>query len=143
MAQSAFHWVKFRAFVHATESRERVEEALRFVCGDEAEISVTKTEGFHGNPIEILESEITRKKDINGFFTRMKGAGIRLDENASEMVDEDCSWRIRLGKQAAFEERIERGANSDVIIIQAKVSAYPAKKTVAVKNLLEYASSLR
>ena len=44
----------FRTFSHATEVEEKVKKALTFVSNCQ-EVSVTHSEGYHGNKILIME----------------------------------------------------------------------------------------
>ena len=53
--------LSFRTFAHATEDEEKVERALRFASGAE-EITKSKSEGYHGNPIVVMEARITRSR---------------------------------------------------------------------------------
>ncbi|MDX1746210.1 MAG: RNA-binding domain-containing protein, partial [Halobacteriales archaeon] len=48
-----------------------------------------------------------------------------------QRIDEDCSFFLRLDKQAAFQDRVELGEG---ITLRAKVEAYPAKREAAIEN---------
>ncbi len=62
--------VHFRAFIHATEDEAKVVQALKFASGaDEATREVT--EGYHGNPIIVLEVFIKEKRRAKDFFSRL------------------------------------------------------------------------
>jgi len=55
-------------------------------------------------------------------------------EELDERVDDNCSFFLRLDKQAAFRDEVELG---DGITLRAKVEAYPAKHAAAVENARE------
>jgi RNA binding exosome subunit len=142
-----FFSLKFRTYVHATESHEKVERALRTACGDDVDIATEKTSGFHGNPIEILETEISGKKNIDSVFSNIM---ILLPElfcddthELEKRLDDDCVVHMRFDKQAAYSGRLMLVSHEDVIAMQAKVRSYPASRAVAKKNLQQYILKLQ
>lgn len=138
----AFHWVKMRVIVHATESKDKVESALQIASGPHAEISVTNIEGHYGNPIVIIEAQIRNRKAIDSLFKRILDAGIINCVNSSDLIDEDCIIHLRLCKQSAYLRKLKSASHGDVITISAKIVAHPAKRTIAADNLRRYISEL-
>ena len=65
--------VHFRVFSHATEDEAKVIQALKFASGSD-EIKREVTEGYHGNPIIILEVFIKEKRRSKDFFSRLDDA---------------------------------------------------------------------
>ena len=58
----------------------------------------------------------------------------RVLEELDERVDDNCSFFLRLDKQAAFNGLVRLGEG---ITLRAKVEAYPAKHEKAVANARE------
>ena len=125
----------FRTFAHATEDEGRVEQALRFASGAE-DISKIKNEGYHGNPIIILEGRITRSREIRTFLNSLEHDDVRmLLDTLESRVDEESMFFLRLDKQAAYEGRIALADNDDVISVRGKIKSYPQKRESALKAM--------
>jgi RNA binding exosome subunit len=120
-----------RAFCHATEDLEKIEQALRNTIGN-AEFQITRTEGHHGNPITIVESSVESIEEISDFFEKLAVDDLRFILDTLPMrIDEGCNLFLKIDKQAAYEERVRMGSNDDVISIRIKVVAFPAKCEIA------------
>jgi RNA binding exosome subunit len=128
-----FYRVNFRTLVHATESEDKVEAALRFIVG-EVDISLMRTKGHFGNVLVVMEVEISKKRQIKELLQRLFVEGImsRLSEELEERMDEQCVLHFRLDKQRAYKEELELATNQDVIDCGIKIHAYPAKKKNAI-----------
>lgn len=139
----SFLRVHFRTFVHATESEDKVREALAHVAGD-AEIEAARTEGHFGNPIIILEADITRKREIKDFFTSLKGTSIieKLLEEMDDRMDEHCNLHFRVDKDMALEKQITLARGKNVIDISLKTAAYPANRENALVAARDFLNSL-
>jgi hypothetical protein len=111
-----------RVFQHATEDRDRVVGALRFVSGTE-EFRCSLAEGHHGNPIAILETELTSRKDIEMFWVRVRNGGLfpGMEENLEERINDAGELFIRFDKQKAVAGALELSAGDDVIAVRARV----------------------
>ncbi len=129
------HSISLRAIAQATESEERVKQALSLFLFD-GEIESTKTEGHYGNPIIILEAQL-KGRDCKRFVELLKS---RLPEfdlkrlkcELCERIDERCCLHIRFDKQAAYLGKVQLATTSDAIAIEIKVKAYPAKREKAI-----------
>jgi len=136
-----FHYLSFRAFVHATEDEPRVVKALVFASGEDR-ISRTKSSGYHGNPITILELCVKGRKDIDTFFDRLGEANIEgLIRTVDRRVDDECSFFLRLDKQEAYLERFVVSEKDDVIAIWGKIKAYPSRRSIAIDAVSNYLTS--
>lgn len=127
-----FHYVDLRAFCYATEDEENVEAALRHYLPEEYPVDRDTSEGHHGDEIVVLSARVDNADDIRHVMNRVLEAGERhkvIDE-IEERVDDDCSFHLRLNKQAACEGESELG---DGLHLRAKVEAYPAKREKAVE----------
>jgi len=137
----AFHGLNFRAFVHSTEDEERVVKAMAFASGA-SEVSRTKSSGYHGNPITILEATVKRRKEIDAFFGRLGKIAIEeLVRTLERRIDDDCSFFLRLDKQEAYLGRLVLAEKDDVVAVRAKVKAYPCRKSIALEAVARYLES--
>ena len=125
----------FRTFAHATENEDRVEQALRFVSGAE-EITKSRSEGYHGNPIVVVEARITRSKEMKSFFASLDAADVqKLIDTLELRVDEESMFFLRLDKQAAFEGRSVLADHDDIISVRGKIKSYPQSRDNALKMI--------
>jgi RNA binding exosome subunit len=98
-------------FINATESEEKVTEALMNLFPKELKekIKIKKTnfKGHYGNPITILDAEIGDKKLIDVFIRHLSGllGEIEKKELTREFenhLDNKSNFFIRLDKQLAY-----------------------------------------
>jgi RNA binding exosome subunit len=131
-----FSALRFRTFCHATEDENRVRQAMDFVTGG-SPIEATATEGHHGNKICILESQLTKKKDIEQFWSRVAEAGLMAEimRNVDDRMGDDLTLGIRLDKQQAYAGRLAFDNGGDVIHLRARIVAHPAKRENALENV--------
>lgn len=135
---SILHNVKLRTFAHATEDRSRVEAALTFVSGSR-DMECEMLKGHHGNPLAKITIFLKKRGDLDSFLNSIKDAEIlpEILRTLDRRVDGYGTLYIRLSKQAAYEGRIEIAEKDDAISVRAKVKAYPASKTEAIRLLRE------
>lgn len=127
--------LSFRTFAHATEDEEKVEQALKLASGAD-EITRSKSEGYHGNPIVVMEAKISRSKEIKEFFASLSVEDVqRLLDTLEIRIDEESMFFLRLDKQAAFEGRLTLGRNDDVISVRGKIKSYPQSRENALKTM--------
>ena len=131
----AFLRVRFRTFVQATESEDKVRQAMDFILGD-SELTIIRTEGHFGNPLLILEGGFHRSRDIRDFTARLKGTGIieELLANMDDRMDENCTLHFRLDKALALEGKLALATNRNIIDCSLKTGAYPANKENAMET---------
>lgn len=140
--QVTFHWLRVQIFCYATENPEIISETMEALLGTsdfDREISVSE----HGNEIMIFSCRMTKQKEFKALFSRLGDEvidGIKGD--IENRVDEDCTFYIRLDKQEAVQGRYRIAHHGDVIAITGKVQSHPARKEVAVRNMLEFLDSI-
>jgi RNA binding exosome subunit len=128
----------FRAFCHATEDEAKVVQALKFASGAD-EITREVTEGYHGNPIIILEVFIKEKRRSRDFFSKLEGDEIKeIIATLGKRMDEDCNLYLRLDKQEAYMGKLKMTVSDDAIAVRAKVESYPKKLETAMKSVTEF-----
>ncbi len=136
------HYLSFRAFCQATEDEAKVMSAIELVSGTD-EISVTRSQGFHGNPILILEATVKSKKRIDSVFQSLGEQQLReLRDTLDSRLDDDSNFFFRLDKQAAYEGKVILTAQDDVIAVKGKVKAYPNNRDNAMRVMTDYLDEL-
>lgn len=148
--------INFRTYCHATEAPEKVKSALGFLIGEKNldeppdkksyKFTTSRTKGYFGNPIITFEIIISKSKEVKQFWTRLNELEpelvARLSDGISERIDDNCSFHLRFDKQAAFQERYELTVHGDCVVFKAKIRAYPAKKRIALKNIVQFLDKL-
>ena len=138
---SVFHWIKVKAVCYATEDEDLIHDVMEQLTGIEDEdcFDVDISEGLHGNPITVIDANLSHNKEYERLFRNIgKGPLEAVLEQIEDRVDDDCILYMRLDKQKAVQGIYEISHSGDVISITAKVVAHPAKKEIAVKNAKEY-----
>ncbi|MFW5978334.1 MAG: RNA-binding protein [Halohasta sp.] len=136
MPRVPFHYIDLRTFCYATEDEKRVEEAIRAFLPEEFDLDRMKNTGHHGDRIVVLSARVETADAMRHVLDRLAELDEidRVMEELDERVDDNCSFFLRLDKQAAFQDEIRLG---DGITLRAKVEAYPAKHEAAVENARE------
>ena len=131
--------IRLRAIAQATEVEERVEAAMVFVSGLD-EIESSTIEGHFGNPLTIFQAELSKARDMKKFLQILKEAKILdlLMEEIEPRLGDDCVFHFRLDKQKAYAEGIELANSKDIIDVNMKVAAYPARREIALEALLDW-----
>ena len=141
MPDIKFLGIRFRAFAQATESEERVLEAVRFASGTN-DVRVARSEGHFGNPMAVLEVEVKRSGEMKRFMYRLREAGVleAIGGQIARRMDEDCVLHIRLDKQKAYAGSLELAPGRDVIDVRIKIGTYPASQEAAVRTFSDWLS---
>ena len=136
MPRVPFHYIDLRTFCYATEDEKRVEEALRHFLPEEFELDRVTNTGHHGDRIVVLSARVENADGMRVVLDRLAELDSidRVLEELDDRVDDNCSFFLRLDKQAAFNGLVRLGEG---ITLRAKVEAYPAKHEKAVANARE------
>ena len=136
MPRVPFHYIDLRTFCYATEDEKRVEAAIRAFLPEEFDLDRMENTGHHGDRIVVLSARVETADAMRHVLDRLAelDAIDRVLDELDERVDDNCSFFMRLDKQAAFQDEIRLG---DGITLRAKVEAYPAKHEAAVENARE------
>jgi len=136
MPRVPFHYIDLRTFCYATEDEKRVEEAIRAFLPEEFELDRMENTGHHGDRIVVLSARVENADAMRHVLDRLAELDEidRVLDELDERVDDNCSFFMRLDKQAAFQDEIRLGSG---ITLRAKVEAYPAKHEAAVENARE------
>jgi RNA-binding protein len=124
-----FHWLRARAFVHATEDEQRVQETLLWlVAQDEnprayGQVHRQRTKGHYGNEILLLEASLKKAPDVEAALARLlsePGLRAQVTETLLRRLDEDHVLHLRLDKQAAVGRRVQLSEGSDAVVVTVK-----------------------
>jgi len=139
----SFYQINFRTYSHATENEKSVEEALRFVSGAD-KIEKKTAEGYHGNPIIIMEATLKKSGDVRAFFSRLKQQGLlgKILDGPEDRIDEDCVFYLRFDKQKAFDKKYQLVKHDDIILVKGKIKCFPTDKGNAVKSMKDSLENL-
>jgi len=124
--------IEIECFAHATESKEKVLEALLNLAPQELrtllkeKISHFTLRGYHGNPIVLyklkLEKEFAQQM-IKYIFSKMEDFDLKLMSSSLKERSDKASFYFRLDKQHAYLGIFRVLQGDDVIKI--KVSFLP------------------
>jgi len=136
MPRVPFHYIDLRTFCYATEDEKRVEDTLRTFLPEEFDLDRVENAGHHGDRIVVLSARVETADEMRVVLDRLAelDAIDRVLEELEDRVDDNCSFFLRLDKQAAFNGLVRLGEG---ITLRAKVEAYPAKHEKAVANARE------
>jgi RNA binding exosome subunit len=139
--QGAFHWLRVQVFCYATENDDAIRNAIAELVGDEFIEDVVESE--HGNRLLVFSKELTKQREFVPLFRKL---GKKISEDIihgiEDRIDDECTLYVRLDKQRIIDGDYRIVHHGDVLSITGKVTAHPAKKEVAVKNLTEFLNSL-
>lgn len=142
---SAFHWVKVKAVCYATEDEELIHDVMMDLTGTEEDecFEIDISEGLHGNPITVIDANLTHSKEFDRLFRNLGGEVLSsVIEEIDSRIDDDCVLYLRIDKQKAVMGEYTISHSGDVISVTAKVMSHPAKKEIAVKNAREYLTQI-
>jgi len=135
---AVFHWVKVRLFCYATEDEEKLHIVMKNISGTD-DFHAEMSDGHHGNTMIILTADIKGNSECAGLFGRLGKDVIEgILSGLDDRMDEDCTFYLRLDKQAAVSERYEIAHHGDVVSITCKVASHPARKEIALNNMRKF-----
>ncbi len=130
-------------FSHATEDVEKVRGTMASLLPKDAEIELKNTEGYHGNPIILLETKINKRAQLREWwkkFAEKIGAGVveKILESLPENIDDSCNLYLRLEKSRACLGEYVLTSGGDPIHVKLKIGTRPAKKEIAVRHVRDF-----
>lgn len=142
-----FKSVGISTIIHATESEDKLEQFLKSLVSEEVEIERDEAEGHFGDPMVILSADIRRRPFLREFWDNVldklaEGEKEWLAKEAIDRIGEDCRLYLRFNKQSAIsDDKLKFSDSGDVIHVRINLSAYPAKKKIAVSKMKEFIKS--
>ncbi len=139
-----FKSIDISTILHATENEEKVSEALRLFIPEDVELEKEEAEGHYGDSKIILSASIENRPHMREFWDGVldllsDGERDWLSRNAIDRLGDDCTLYLRFDKQYLVgEEKLKFSQSGDIIHVRINVSAYPAKKELAVEKMEEF-----
>ncbi|MFW9767431.1 MAG: RNA-binding domain-containing protein [Candidatus Thorarchaeota archaeon] len=138
--------IEARAYSRATELPDRVESAILNVFPEEFQKDVlvksSRVESHSGYAIKVIVASLRKEKDcestldhiFTGFDDRDRR---RLKNSLLRRLDENCSFFLRIDKQAAFLGKLVLADGPDVISVRIDIKHYPKCKQEDAIEMLE------
>ena len=140
---AVFHWLKVRMFCYATEDEEKLHLVMKNISGT-GDFHAEMSDGHHGNAMTILTADLKGNAECRELFVRLgKNVIETILESLEDRIDDDCTFRVRLDKQAAVSEIYETADHGDVVSITCKIASHPARKDIAETNMRTFLDSVR
>ncbi len=136
-----FHWVKVKIVCYATEDEGLLHDVIVKLTGidDDESYDVDISEGLHGNPITVIDANLTHNKDCERIFKNLgKDILESLIPELEDRIDDDDIFYMRLDKQRAVEGEYVLYNSGDDISITNKIAAHTAKKEIAIGLMRDY-----
>ena len=142
-----FKSVAISTIVHGTEGEEKVKKALKSLLPEKVEIEESKAEGHFGDSKKILSVSITRRPHMREFWDNLLEKILKseldwLEDHAIDRIGEDCTLYLRFDKQLLVSDgKLRISDSGDIFHTRIKISAYPAKRELAVEKMKEFIES--
>ena len=129
MPRARVRSIELQAICHATESPEKVRQALLNLLppGLRGRVSIEESQakGHHGNPITLMRA-VLRGRDaeeaLSWLLGRLSRDDLRLLELSMEQrIDRGGHLYLRLDKQEAYLGRVAMSSGGDVIRLVASI----------------------
>ncbi|MFW9918053.1 MAG: RNA-binding domain-containing protein [Candidatus Thorarchaeota archaeon] len=148
-SQTYIDRIEARAFSRATEVPERVRTALLTLFPEDIQehviLTEETTEGHHKNPIRILNATLEHPftdETSRFIFSHLTQSDMdSLLKTFERRIDEDCTFFLRIDKQAAYLGYIEMAMAPDVISLQIYIRKLPRCRPTDAKALIEHYAS--
>lgn len=134
-----YHWIRLRASCHPTEALGKVEQAVRWVAGnDKVQPVVTPLESHHGGTVQLVEATVDKARAVRDLLQRLldlPGAREDLARTLDARTDEDGVFYLRVDKQEAYAGRLALTRGEDCVQLRLKLEHYPATREAALAAL--------
>lgn len=141
-----------RAYSRATEVPERVKESILHLFPEETRelllFTETQTLGHSRTPIIIQEGLLKDRKNcrksVEYLVSKLtEGELNHLQNTLDRRIDEECTFFLRIDKQAAYLGRIELAQVTDVISLQFHIRKMPSCSPEDAMELIHQIFSLK
>lgn len=145
------HYITLRVTAHATEDRDRVISALKFLLPDvirnspdiDEQINCLVVDGHYGNPMVLYSLDFRRKAETSAFMDRLvselsKSHRDELIRQLDERLDDQLMLHLRFSKQEAYSGKLVMESSSDAIAVKIKIATYPKDRNKALEMLEDF-----
>ena len=131
------HSVTWRIHASAVDDLDLLEGSLRWLTGEDCELSVEKGKSWHGSEQTILEATTKRKKDALQALARLGDEALAglLKEGVSKRIDDEKIMHIRIGLSRLVSGEVALVTEDDGVATakgQFKIEAYPGNEPSVV-----------
>lgn len=139
-----FKSVGISTFAHSTESVKKLKQTLRNLLPEEIEIEISEAEGHYGDPISIISARLQNNPHLREFWRSVlkrvsEKEKKRIADESLDRISEDCRLYLRFDKQSLVSnDSLKLVDSGDVIHVRINISAYPAKKDIAIEKMKEF-----
>ncbi|WP_164908997.1 MULTISPECIES: RNA-binding protein [Methanohalophilus] len=140
-----------RVTAHATEDRDRVISALKFLLPDvirnssdiDEQINSMVVEGHYGNLMALYSLDFKRKAETSALMNRLvselsKSQRDELFRQLDERLDDQLMLHLRFSKQEAYSGKLVTESSSDAIAVKIKIATYPKDRNKALEMLEDF-----
>ncbi|MFN4133988.1 MAG: RNA-binding domain-containing protein [Candidatus Hadarchaeales archaeon] len=118
--------VKIETFCHATEDENKVMKAMHLILPEGTEITKSRGEGYHKNPIIVFSAETRERKVANAWFNdilkKLDERGLVTVVKKIEAMDSSNTIYLRFDKQEAFLGKLVLRDTDDVLRVRIKLT---------------------
>ena len=137
-------WIELLGSVHATESLEKVSQAIyNLVPPDIGEINIqeNKVQGHYGNPVMFLTVRIEKRGPIRKLLTHLANTLSLPDKQQlgwefPERIDTDNIFYLKVDKQKAYQGESVLTHGDNTILIKMKFRQYVKNSEQIAEKLL-------
>ena len=134
--------ISIETFAHATESTEKVLDALQHVALFKEAVTSECMVGHFGNEIIAMKASLSRSREVRAFFSSpfILAVRVQLLESLDRRVDEKGNLFIRADKQDLFTGEYRLDNRGDVRIV-VKLLSFPFRRDTVIRNAQELLGS--
>lgn len=138
--------LELEAFVQATEDEAKVVLALSNLAGRDARpfLEVTRTEGFHKNPLLMLRARFTKEREAGSVLSNLLLSDPFRESllgGADARLDDDNVFHFRFDKQSACEGILRPHVEGESVKLTMKVLTFPFSREAALVHLRDLGMS--
>ncbi len=135
-------YISIETFAHATESPEKVLDALLHVVLFKEAVTSECMVGHFGNEIVAMKATLSRSQEVQAFFSSpfIRAVRRQLLESLDRRVDDKGKLFIRADKQDLYTGEYRLDDRGDVRIV-AKLLSFPFRREMVIRNAQELLGS--
>lgn len=134
--------IHIETFAHATESTEKVLDALLRVALFKEAVTSERMVGHFGNDIVAMKATLSRSREVRAFFSSPFIAAVsrELLDSLERRLDDKGNLFIRADKQDLYREEYRLDNRGDVRMV-VKILSFPSRRETVIRNAQELLGS--
>ena len=127
------HSATWRIHASAVDDLDLLEESLRWLAGNDCNLTVEKDKSWHGSEQTVLEATTKRKKTALKALARLGDKMLErlLDEGVSGRIDDEKVMHVRIRLSNLVRGEIVLVSEDDSVAVakgQCKIESYPSSE---------------